>query len=266
MGLAKETQETRSPWIYTTRLQKGGALLNEMRSLVRIWSDVPAAELREHLMRANVLNKDTRARLADVYRRTFVPRFVQGPIPNAWQLVRPLEDVEAPIQIARPVYYWISAKAEPLLADFCREFILPRPAIVRAGIGTQEVVNWLAGKGCPWSPTVATKVARGLLAALRDFGILEGRAQKRLASFSLAVPAFAYLALCFRRTGALSLSLLTHPAWQLFLLNPDEVEHLFLLAHQEQLLEYHAAGSTISISFPTESLEEYACVVAQKSL
>ena len=231
-----------------------------------MWADSPATGLREDVIRANALNKNTRARLADVYRRTFVPRFVAGPIPNAWRLARPLEDVEAPIQIVRPVYYWISAKAEPLLADFCREFILPRLAIVRVGIGTQEVLNWLAGKGCPWSQTVATKVARGLLAALRDFGILEGRAQKRLASFNLPVPAFAYLAFCLRRAGAVSLSLLRHPDWQLFLLNPDEVEHLFLVAHQEQLLEYHAAGSTVSISFPTESLEEYARVVAQRSL
>jgi hypothetical protein len=225
--------------------------------LVRAWSDAPSNTLRDDAVRANMLNKETRVRLADVYRRTFLPRFVEGPIPNAWKLVRPLEDIQTPVHILRPVYYWISAKAEPIIGDFCREFILPRQAIVRAGIGTDEVLGWLNEKGCPWSQTVATKVARGLLAALRDFGILEGRAQKRLASFLLPVPAFAYLARCFRETGAVSRSLLAHPDWQLFLLRPGEVEHLFLVAHQEGLLEYHAAGSTVSISFPTDSLEEY---------
>jgi len=58
---------------------------------------------------------------------------------------------------------------------------------------------------------VATKVARGLLAALRDFGILEGRAQKRLASLALPVSACAYLAFCFRNAGAAGRSLVTHP-------------------------------------------------------
>lgn len=253
-------------WISTSRLQKGGALLDDMRQLVRVWGDAPAEAQRDRALRSNVLNKRTRARLADVYRRAFLPRFVNGPIPDAWKLVRPLEDAQAPIQIVRPVYYWITAKSEPLLGDFCREYILPRQAIVRAGIGTEEVVNWLGSKGCPWSQSVATRVARGLLAALRDFGILEGRAQKRLASVLLPVPGFAYLARCLRETGAVSRSLLTHSDWQLFLLNPDEVERLFLLAHQERLLEYHAAGSTVSISFPTESLEDYAHVVAQRSL
>src|SRR5207244_5873880 len=118
----------------------------------------------------------------------------------------------------RPVYYWISAKAKPLLGDFCREFIVPRLAIVRAGIGTEEVLRWLNQKGCPWSQTVATKVARGLLAALRDFGLMEGRARKRLAGHALPVPAFAYLALCLRCQGAASRSLLAHEGWQLPLL------------------------------------------------
>lgn len=255
-----------SPWTYTTRLQKGGALLDDMRQFVRIWKDAPLKVQRDEALRSNVLNKETRVRLADVYRRAFVPRFIDGPIADAWKLVRPLEDVNAPFHIIRPVYYWITAKAEPLLSDFCREFILPRQAIVRAGIGTDEVLGWFRNKNCPWSPTVAVKVARGLLAALRDFGILEGRTRKRLANVLLAVPTFAYLAFCLRETGAVSRSLLAHPDWQLFLLSPNDVEHLFLLAHQERLLEYHAAGSTVSISFPMRSLEEYANVVTQRSL
>lgn len=237
-----------------------------MRQLVRAWTDAPTNTLRDDAVRANILNKGTRARLADVYRRTFVPRFIEGPIPNAWKLVRPLEDAETSVQIVRPVYYWISAKAEPLLGDFCREFILPRFTTVRTGIGTEDVLNWLAGKGCPWSEAATIRVARGLLAALRDFGILEGRARKRLANLALPLPAFAYLALCLRRQGAASRSLLAHEDWQLQLLTPGDVEHLFLLAHQERLLEYHAAGSTISINFPTESLEEYAHVITQRPL
>jgi hypothetical protein len=254
------------PWIYTTRLQKGGALLDDMRKFVRIWKDAPTVAQRDEALRGNILNKETRTRLADVYRRAFVPRFLDGPIANAWKLVRPLEDAGAPSHVVRPIYYWITAKAEPLLGDFCREFIFPRQAIVRAGIGTNEVVSWFHDKNCPWSPTVTHKVARGLLAALRDFGILEGRARKRLSGVLLPIPAFAYLSHCLRKAGAVSRSLLTHEDWQLFLLKPDDVERLFLLAHQERLLDYQAAGSTISISFPTDSLEEYAHVVTQRSV
>ena len=67
--------------------------MDDMRQLVRTWSDAPVAAQRESGVRSNILNKGTRTRLADGYQRAFLPRFVSGPIPEAWKLVRPLEDV-----------------------------------------------------------------------------------------------------------------------------------------------------------------------------
>jgi len=143
---------------YTTRIQKGGALLEEMRQLVRFWSASPTDELREAAVRANLLNKATRTRAADILRRTFIPRFVDGPIRDAWTLARPLEDVQAPPQIIKPVYFWITARAEPMIADFSREFLIARSVTAHTEIGQSEVLGWLATKGCKWSPSVSTKV------------------------------------------------------------------------------------------------------------
>lgn len=255
-----------SAFQYTSRLQKGGALLEDMRQLVRAWTDEPVEQQREIGIRSNILNKQTRKRLADVYRRAFLPRFVNGPIPNAWKLVRPLEDEQAPIQTLRPIYYWITANAEPMLGDFCREVLLQGHASAGTGLGTEDVFRWLTAKGCPWSEAAARRVARSLLAALRDFGILEGRARKRVAVRALPVGSFAYLAFCLKLNGMPDRALLSHRDWQLFLLDPRDVEHFFLLAHQDGLLEYHAAGSLLNINFPTDSLKEYAHVVAKRSI
>jgi len=254
-----------APCLYTTRLQKGGAMLVEMRQLVRRWNDGPLQPQRDLIVRENVLSKSTRARTADVLRRSFLPRFVEGPIPEAWKLVRPLEDAGAALPILRPVYYWITAKAELMLGDFCREYLLTHQAIAYAGIGLPEVLHWLHKKNCHWSPTVSSKVARGLLAALRDFGILEGRAKKRLANISVPVSAFAYVAFCLHQMGAVARSLVSHEDWGLFLLQPSDVEHLFFVAHQHRLLEYHAAGSTVSIRFGVNSFTQYAQIVVERS-
>ena len=250
---------------YNTRLQKGGALLEEMRQLVRVWRDIPANEQKLATVRANVLNKSTRTRSADILRRTYIPRFVEGPIPNAWKLLRPLENVEAPSQIVRPIYYWISAKAEPMIADFSTEFLFPRSATAHSGVEQSEVLSWLDARGCRWSPTVSIKVARGLLAALRDFGILEGRAQKRLTNLRLPIGSFAYIAFCIQKLGSYGSQITFHPDWRLFLLSVREVEHNFFEAHQQGLLQYHAAGNVISLTFPCETLEEYARVVTTRS-
>lgn len=261
-GSAEPEQQV-ACWSYTSRLQKGGALLEDMRQLVRHWSEDSRRWQRGAGLHTMILNKGTRNRLDDVYRRAFLPRFLKGPIPNAWRLVRALEDANASIAVLRPVYYWITARAEPVLGDFCREVLYSRQADARMGVNTRWVVSWLTDKGCPWSPDVVLRVARGLLAALRDFGILEGRSRKRLVDPMPPLRSFAYIAFCLRLHGVASRELLNHRDWQLFLLSPQDVERMFLRAHQDRLLAYHAAGSVIQIEFPTDSMEDYARVVAR---
>jgi len=236
-----------------------------MRELVRSWGETPILSQREAGVQSNVLNKRTRARTADVIKRAFLPRFVHGPIPNAWKLVKPLEEAGASLQLLRPVYFWVTARSEPLIYDFCVEFLRPRRALVQTGIGTPETVAWLRSRGCSWSPTVTTKVARGLLAALRDFGLLEGRAMKRLAAAQLPVGAFSYLARCLAHLGLAGGQLVAARDWAIFLLEISDVEHLYLEAHQRRLLEYYAAGSVVSIEFPVRTLREYAHVVVERA-
>src|SRR5690349_6000658 len=115
MSIQRATSPARSR--YTSRIQKGGALLEEMRQLVRLWSDGPLDQNKAELVRVNPLNKATRARIVDVLNRIFIPRFVQSPIPQTWKLLRPLEDLEAPTTVVRPVYFWLTALAEPLVYD-----------------------------------------------------------------------------------------------------------------------------------------------------
>lgn len=249
---------------YNTRIQKGGALLEEMRVLVRFWRSAPVKDMIDSVVRENILNKTTRARAADILRRTFVPRFVEGPIANAWTLLRPLEEFGASTQVVRPIYYWLTAKSEPMIADFVSQVVWPRATHGRVTIHQLDVLNWLNNVGCRWSPTVSTKVARGLLAALRDFGVLEGRALKSIASVRLPINSFAYISFCLHRLGVAARKLVDHTDWQLFLLRPSDVEHYFLEAHQRRLLQYHAAGSIVSLAFPVGCLEEYARVVVEQ--
>src|SRR3981081_238399 len=70
---------------YTTRLQKGGALVREMRLLVQHWDDRPGCP--ERLLRANVLSAPSRLRAWDAITRTFVPRFVNSRPADLWRSV-----------------------------------------------------------------------------------------------------------------------------------------------------------------------------------
>lgn len=198
------------PTRYTSRIQKGGALLEEMRQLVLLWSDAGIESNRAEIVRINPLNKATRARATDVLNRIFIPRFVQGPIPDAWRLLRPLEEVGAPPAIVRPIYFWLTAKAEPLIYDFCLEFLSRRRASGLLSIEVAEAVAWIEHKKLGWSDVVTIKVTRAMLAALRDFGVLEGKARKRLSNQNLTAASFAYIAFCLHLSGVIGRELLAH--------------------------------------------------------
>jgi hypothetical protein len=117
-----------------------------------------------------------------------------------------------------------------------------------------------------WSDVTIRRLAQNLLSTLRDFGVLEGKAQKRLAPGFLPLPAFAFLARWLQRSQRSGDKRLHDPLWRVFFLPQPAVEHLFLEAHQEGLLEYHAAGRVIRVEFPEPTLKEYAHALARRAL
>jgi hypothetical protein len=254
--------------VFTTRLQKGGAWLDDMRALVRAWDDQVKAEANEHDLARNVLGKKTRSRSSDAYRRAFLPRFIEGNPANGWKLLRPLEDREIEIEIIRPAYYWLTARSEKLLYDFVAQELFVANKHHDPNVRINETARWITSRlqaqRQRWTPTVTLKVARGLLAALRDFGILEGASKKRISPSYLPVEAFAYIAFCLHDLGVSGEALVSHRDWRLFLMSPAVVERLFIEASQRRLLQFEAAGKIYRVEFPVTNLEAYADVVARR--
>jgi hypothetical protein len=247
---------------YNTRIQKGGALLEDMRLLVRSWEEDSAgtkAEVRR------LLGKKTLARSQDTMIRAFTPRFLQGDPPNAWEIARLLEDRNLEPEILRPVYYWITARSDRLLYEFVTEELIH---VVGSGDGSvriAETTTWIGAHikkaDQQWSPTVTLKVGRGILAALRDFGILEGGSKKRAAPVHLPIEAFCYIAFWLGRLGYIGEALVRHPDWGLFLFSSKIVERLMLEAHQYNFLSFHSAGRIYRVGFPTDDPGDYADVL-----
>jgi hypothetical protein len=125
--------------------------------------------------------------------------------------------------------------------------------------------RWVAeGKtSAPWGDSTIRRVAQGVLSTLRDFGVLQGAVNKRIAPAYLSVQAFAYIAFYFKQHQPSGAKLLDLVDWKLFFLSREGVERFLLEAHQHGLLEYHVAGSVIRLTFPAETLEEYANVLTQ---
>ena len=240
-----------------------------MRTLVRLWDEKKNSMSLPALASQNLLGKASRSRELDILKCAFIPRFVRGRPPQAWKIVRALEDQKAPLEILRPIYYWITARNEPLLYDFiCEEL----EVINRMGsffVNVAEVIKWIKDKleeqKIVWSEAAIKGVARKILAILRDFNILQGKVKKRIAPFYLPIEAFAYIAFCLSKEGLSGSRLQEHSDWKLFLLNSSVTERMFLEADKQKLLKYLAAGRLLRIEFPAKTYEEMAHVVTHRT-
>ena len=244
----------------TSNVQKGGALLDDTRRLVEAWDpSLDADENLRHVANGNLLGKTSRARTDDVLLRILKPRFVE-PGPHVIRALATL--LEHPASFIEACYYEAS-RDDALLAAFAEGPLFDWYEQGRTGVAIEDVKGWLAelgraGRAPAWSENVRTKVARGLLAALRDFRVLQGAARKEYAVPRMTPHGFAYVAFREHEQGASSRALFTSPVWRRWLLDAARVAELFNQAERLGVLVFSQAGSAVRVDWRVDSLEEVA--------
>lgn len=82
-----------------------------------------------------------------------------------------------------------------------------------------------------WSEPTITRIAQGLLSALRDFGVLQGAVNKKIAPAYFPIESFAYLVFYLKQHQPSGAKLIELPDWKLFFLQREAVERLLFEAH-----------------------------------
>ena len=254
---------------YASRIIKGGALLTDTKAILGHWDvDLPARQNLDRIRQENLLGKASRSRLEDVL-AGFRQRYLAEDEVTKALLV--LVQRRFPGASLDRILYFHTARADRLLHDVVTEVIAPTRTSGLTDIDVvkveQVLKRWVReGKTRgTWSEPTVRRIAQGLLSALRDFGVLSGAANKRIAPAHVPVEAFSYIAFYLKQHQPSGAKLLDLSDWGLFFLSRDDVEHLFFEAHQKHLLEYHAAGTVTRLTFPVATLEEYAHVLAERT-
>ena len=268
-GQRKESVPVGSKAIYTSKIIKAGALLADTKTLLANW-DIHRAvsDNLEQFHRKNLFGKASRSRVEDIL-RIFHQRYLADEAVTKALVYLVNKDFSS--EGLNRILFFHAAQSDRLLHDVVTDLLASMYEIGRYEVSTNDVKTWISkqiseGKTQgEWSDTTITRCARELLATLRDFGILQGAVKKRLTPSFVPVAAFAYIALYLKQRQPSGTKLIRDPEWQLFFLPDKAVERLFVEAHQAHLLEFYAAGSIIRIDFSTESIEEYAHVIAQRS-
>jgi len=253
---------------YTSRIIKAGALLADTKTLLSHWDIAASAKANlARIRQENLFGKASRSRVEDIL-AIFRQRYLsQEDVAKA--LVIFVQNRLPAVSLDR-ILFFHSARNDRLLHDAVTELLLPLNARGATDVDVLEVqrtiAKWVAeGKTtAKWGDATILRVTQGLLSALRDFGILQGAVNKRIAPVHLPIEAFTYIAFYLSRQQPSAAKLLELPDWKLFFLPPAGVERFLIEAHQHNLLEYHAAGTVTRLTFPANTLEEYANVIAQR--
>jgi hypothetical protein len=248
----------------TSNILKGGALLDDARRLVEVWDlgESAAWNLRR-IAEENLLAKPSHARAETVLQRVLGPRLVEpGP-----QVVEALKELRSSPRGFVEAYYYETTRDDGLLAACAQGPLYQWSEAGRVFVDVHEVAAWLGklaadGETPPWADSTRIEVARHLLAALRDFGILTGAVRKELSRPSLSIAGFSYVAFRLHEGGASSRALVNSPVWRRWLLDQGRVAGLFYEAARNGLLRYSSAGSTVRVDWLKESLSEVTRAVA----
>jgi hypothetical protein len=255
--------------LYASKIIKAGALLADTKTLLSHWDVRTSVQKNmERMHRENVFGKASRSRVEDVLAIVRQRYLTETSVTRA--LVALVTHRFPPVSLDR-ILYFHTAKSDRLFYDIVTEFLRPLTMQGITDIDVIEVektlVTWVSeGKTMtPWGAYTMRRVAQGLLAALRDFGVLEGAVNKRIAPAYLPVEAFAYIMFYLKQHQPSGVKLLDLADWQLFFLPREGVERFLVETHQHGLLAFHAAGSVIRLTFPVDDLEEYAHVLAARA-
>ena len=254
--------------LYTSKIIKAGALIADTKTLLSHW-DVGASvnENVDRVQRNNVFGKASRSRVEDIL-AIFRKRYLSET--SVMKALVTLVRMKFPSAALERLLYFHSARSDRLLHDAVTEILVPMHGRGLVDINIKEFERFLAkwaNEGRTnghWSEATIRRIAQGLLSALRDFGVLQGAVNKKIASAYFPVESFAYVVFYLKQHQPSGAKLIELPDWKLFFLGREGVERFLFEAHQHHLLEYHVAGSVTRLTFPAETLEEYANVLAQR--
>jgi hypothetical protein len=117
----------------------------------------------------------------------------------------------------------------------------------------------------PWSEPVKVKIARGVLKALAEFGLLyeAGRGRREIAHFRPTDGAVVYLAYELHFSGSTDSAVVQHQDWRLFGLTSAEVTASLDRLSGDGWWLAQAAGSLIRISWKHATMEAVVDALAR---
>ncbi len=255
---------------YTTKLQAGLGLVPETLKLLAIWQ--PGMNGQD-LLKAALASGDfptvAARRLRNVIIEAFCPRYLSDDGAPAKLLKR--ISVTTAKEDFRALCFLFTCRVNQIFFDFVHTVYWSRYAAGWNTVSKEDCLNFVASAvsdgrtTTPWSESTRIRVARYLLGACADFGLLGAmRADARpIMTYRITPTVASVLAHDLHFKGLGDNALLRSPDWGLFGLEAEEaLGELKRLSLRGELIVQSAGGLT-QVAWKYKSMEELADAIAQ---
>ncbi len=242
---------------YSGRNSSKGALLPEITRVVAgLCAGAALDDLRTSALDGDLISqraRDTRSRIWRAIRHMYLSQ-------PAWGL----SDLQAAYQNGPLSQEFISllyvhyALRDHLTFDFVTQVLWARWQARQINVGPQDIHALLdqAAETQPqirrWTANTRSRLARHILAALRDLGLLKGIYKKTLVQPILPLPTAEHLLRILIAEGLRGTEVLRDPSWRLFFCAENDVAHLLSQLAQERRIRFERVGGTVVFDVPEE--------------
>ena len=237
---------------FSSRNTSKGALLNEAFFLFKTMREngCAVADVRENALRGQAFPRasfENRQRIWDcIHYRYFAPG-----IPWVFNSLAAatLAGVGSPDFISLAYLYF--SLRDHLTFALVTEVLWERWRARSLAVSVADVLKFLDGESQnhpaikKWSPSTRTKVAQSTLAALRDFGVLNGIYSKQIQRPAISPETVFHLLCVLLAEGHHGRAVIEAPDWRLFLWSEDDAAKALAELAQRRWIRFERGGRTV---------------------
>ena len=260
--------------IYTSRNSSKGALLTEAMTLFSFLArNNSLASAREAVIQDDLFIKkayQTRKKCWAILHSRYFPARVEfsGDMAN-----RDYSECNHPIialfrahaseTMKKGVLYYHFATSDLFTYEATVELVYDLYSKGLTNLASRDVHKFLDSKKKShpeinnWSPQTCSSLVSHYLSAMRDFGILKGKVQKKIYRPTVEEDLFLYVVVYLRDCGKSPKDILASDDFKLFLLSRQEVEARLRESQRRHRIRFLRSGSIVSLELPWRSIYEY---------
>lgn len=249
---------------YSSRNSSKGALLAEAKILFSYLARTNSLDsARKVVIQNNIFAKrayQTRKRCWDVLHSRYFPYIEDS------EYVHPiivLFRTRASEAMQQGVLYYHFITSDLFSYEVAVELIYDMFRRGLVNIAPRDVHAFLDSKGKShpeiknWSPQTRSSLVSHYLSAIRDFGVLKGKVQKKIHRPTVEDDLFLYIVTYLRDCGKPPKDILSSDDFKLFLLSQQEVEARLLEVQRRGGIRFGKSGHIVSLELPWRSIFEY---------